>query len=87
MKETKQKNTRGKVSTRTKEMVWAALHTTTGRLYVVETNVPNPVIKIGATLAPITNNDEDRYAFIECYLLTGWRDQRISKFMEQELSS
>ena len=49
-------------------MGWAAFDTTTGRQYVVYSNVPNSIIDIWATLAPITNNNEDWYTFIEYYL-------------------
>ena len=49
-------------------LAWAAFDTITGRMYLVESDVPTSVIDIGATLTLITNSDEDRYAFIYCHL-------------------
>ena len=40
-------------------LAWAAFDTITGRMYVVESDVPTSVIDIGATLTLITNSDED----------------------------
>ena len=48
--------------------VWAAFDAITGRTYVVELDVPTSVIDIGATLALITNSDEDQYTFIYWHL-------------------
>ena len=72
-KRTQKPNESNMESKRTKNnaqgtMVWAAFDAITRRTYVVESNVPNSIIEVGATLAPITNKDKDRYAFIECYL-------------------
>ena len=40
-------------------MVWAAFNETTGRRYVVESNIPSSVIDIGAYLVPMINYDDD----------------------------
>ena len=47
---------------------WEAFDEIAGRKYVVELDVPTSVVDIEATLAPMTNCDEDRYAFIDCHL-------------------
>ena len=59
---------RGEVYVKTKEMVWTAFDVTRTRRYMVESNVPNSVIDIRATLEPPINNNKDQYAFIECCL-------------------
>ena len=54
-------------------MVWASFDETTGRRYVIESNVSSLAFNIGATLSLMINDDEVVYTLINCHLFSEGR--------------